>query len=658
WIAAAFLLASVMLTIALVFPVNLPFMYRAPQTIRYAPLVLGAVLTAGMLWLYTSAEFSDTLLLMPLAAVLVSGVILIGSMYWRRIYSTSPVIHEQASFISLGTLVTIIPFALWLVYFLISGGSIINELTPVVQLAVLIYALSLAYAVLQYRLLQTDRIIPEFIVYGILTALLVVGYLLVTVALGIGAVEALNLEADNPVLIAVTIGVIVALFGPARNTLRRSIDEVMFRQRRSYQQRSEAFNRKLTNAVDLKDIYATVKTELEEVLAPEEVLMFVLDSRTGTYVAVPDPQTDKMGTDISFRSDGGLVKYLNEEQSTLYLEPGQPLPMSAASDRSQLAVLGLPLFVRLQGRDRLNGILCLGSRRSGDSYNYEELRFVENVAELTAISVDRAKFVDDLQQRVRIQDVLSQVSHALNYAIDFDTLLELIFAQTLRIINADHFYIVLRDPSTDDLYYSFYSTRDERFYYIENKRWKMGRDVISEVARRQVGMRLENFTAEQLKRDPRHAASLPDIYAWIGVPLISDTGGALGVMALGASDPGVTFTDEQMQLFTDIANIAASAIDKTQLFKKTNVRAAQLKALNDISSLLASELEDVDRLLEIITESAVSILGCEAGSLLLLDEKSGDLVFRVATGGKGGELIGQRIARDERSLVSEAVTKI
>ncbi|KAB2903763.1 MAG: GAF domain-containing protein [Anaerolineae bacterium] len=655
WIVSAFVFSSLLLLLALVFPANLPFMYRAPQTIRYAPLVLGAVLIAGTLWLHFNSV-SDNVLLIPLVAILISAGTLMVSMFWRRIYSTSPVIHEQASFISLGILVALGPFLLWVIYFLITGGGILNELTPVVQVTSLIFVLSIVYAVLQYRLLQTDRIIPEFIVYSVLTALLVVGYLLVTIALGIGAVEVLN--ADSPILIALTIGVIVALFGPARNMLRHSIDEVMFRQRRSYQQRSEAFNRKLTNAVNLSEIYAAVKTELDEVLSPLEVFLFVFDTKTGTYIAAADPETGKVGTDISFRSDGGLIKYLSEEQSTLYLEPGQPLPITAASDRSQLAVLAMPLFVRLQGRDRVNGILCLGIRRNGDPYSYEDLRFVESVADLTAVAVDRAKFVDDLQHRVRIQDVLSQVSHALNYAIDFDTLLELIFAQTLRIINADHFYIVLRDPATDDLYYSFYSTRDERFYHIENKRWKIGRDVISEVARRQAAMRLENFTAEQLKRDPRHAANLPDVYAWIGVPLISDTGGALGVMGLGASDPGVTFTDEQMQLFTDIANIAASAIDKTQLFKKTNIRAAQLKALNDISGLLASELEDVDRLLEIITESAVSILGCEAGSLLLVDEKSGDLIFRVATGGKGSDLIGQRISRDERSLVSEAVSKV
>ena len=43
--------------------------------------------------------------------------------------------------------------------------SFINQLIPVMQVAVLFYVLSGAYSVMQYRLLETDQVIPEFIVY-------------------------------------------------------------------------------------------------------------------------------------------------------------------------------------------------------------------------------------------------------------------------------------------------------------------------------------------------------------------------------------------------------------------------------------------------------------------------------------------------------------
>jgi Nif-specific regulatory protein len=57
----------------------------------------------------------------------------------------------------------------------------------------------------------------------------------------------------------------------------------------------------------------------------------------------------------------------------------------------------------------------------------------------------------------------------------------------------------------------------------------------------------------------------------------------------------------------------------------------QLKA---IASWVAS-VEDLDKLLQLIIESATSVVGAEAASLLLLDPKTDSLYFKVATGAKG-----------------------
>ncbi len=114
---------------------------------------------------------------------------------------------------------------------------------------------------------------------------------------------------------------------------------------------------------------------------------------------------------------------------------------------------------------------------------HEDLRFIESLSDQIALAVERAQAVDDLERRVRVQDVLSQVSRALNFAIDFDTLLELIYAQTLRVIDAPCFYIALRNPNTDELRYVFFNEGDDRIPEMEGRRWRMGRDLISEIAR-------------------------------------------------------------------------------------------------------------------------------------------------------------------------------
>ena len=72
----------------------------------------------------------------------------------------------------------------------------------------------------------------------------------------------------------------------------------------------------------------------------------------------------------------------------------------------------------------------------------------------------------------------------------------------------------------------------------------------------------------------------------------------------------------------------------------------QLKAI----SSWVSSVQDLDKLLQLIIESATNVVQAEAASLLLVDAKTDTLYFKVATGAKGDEVkefrvkIGQGIA--------------
>ena len=65
--------------------------------------------------------------------------------------------------------------------------------------------------------------------------------------------------------------------------------------------------------------------------------------------------------------------------------------------------------------------------------------------------------------------------------------------------------------------------------------------------------------------------------------------------------------------------------------------------LNELSTSMASSLE-LAPLLERIVNSSMGMLGCEAASLFLTDEDTGEYVFSVAGGPVGQDLIGMRIA--------------
>lgn len=74
-------------------------------------------------------------------------------------------------------------------------------------------------------------------------------------------------------------------------------------------------------------------------------------------------------------------------------------------------------------------------------------------------------------------------------------------------------------------------------------------------------------------------------------------------------------------------------------------RIAALTVLQDVARNLTSEL-DLNKLLREILHSAVGVLKASAGSLLLWDEVTNELVFAVTDGGGGEALEGQRMPAD------------
>lgn len=643
WLVATSVAGGVMIMFAWEFPYRFAAIQRNP-VLAWTPPVLTLVwgFVTVTMYLSTSHGVQQLATVLALTSLLFGGFVLLGTMLWRRVRSASPIVRNQSTMVIIGLVPVLLLTFYWVIALIASAP--IGWHMPFAQLLPVLFPFGAIYAAFQYRLLDTDRIITQSALYSALLGMMMVSYWLAAAGITLFVSNTISDIAVDPIMIVAAIFLITASFIPLRMRLQNIIDAVYYRERRQYQRLLEQFARDITNAGSLAEVNRLIHDTLDDTLAPAHIIMFVRNASTHEHQAQPNPLTREIPTDIIFSEQSGLIRYLWERASVLYLEEGRPLPLDVVSDRPKLAVLGAPIIVGLRGQSGLNGLVAIGPRKGNVSYLHEDLRFIESLSDQIAIAVERAQAMDDLERRVRVQDVLSQVSRALNFAIEFDTLLELIYAQTIRVIDAENFYIALRNPNTDELQYVFYAEGDDRNSSMEGKRWRMARDLISVIARTQQTIRTDDYVREAQRLDPHSLPENPYLKAWMGVPLLADTGaGVLGVMVAASTQPRVTFSDDQQDLFWDIANLASSAIDKLQLFDKTQARARQLAAINEISNQLATEMGNVDRLLHTITESAVQILEAEAGSLLLVDEETNELEFHVVVGGSGEELIGTRL---------------
>ena len=655
WTLAVPLSGGALLTLGLLFPHELTLVQKQPA-LRLAALAPAVLL--GLYALYTlyapgqdpRAYIGGWRLGYGYMAAGILGFLLI--LLYRRLTSPSPIAREQSQVILLGALLAFSLLFVWAVRPFFSPGPLpLNAARDLPLLA--LFPLAMAYALLRYRLIDTDYVVGQALLYAALLVLGLVAYglILVGVSLLAGAV----VQADNPLVLALLVIALVVAFNPLRERVHRLVNEAFFRGTRAYRQRLQSFGRALTRAVALGDIYKAVDEQVQGALRPAHLYLFLRDAAGADFAAYAEA-AGPPATELRFAADGALVTTLQRERAALYLTPETPLPAHLLPDRARLALLGSTLHAPLHGQTGLAGWLAVGPKLSGQPLTREDVRFVEALADQAALAVERATVISDLERRVRELNVLSQMSQAVNFTLAYDDLLELIYAQASKVVDTRNLYILLNDAAALNFSHALFVENNERENDQENKPWPMGRGLASEIHRTGQPIRTDNYLDECRRRNvaprARHEIARQFHTAWMGVPLNAGAD-TIGVMVVASFEPGVTFAEDQLKIFWAIADQAASALVRARLFLKSEERARQLSTLNELSTSMASDLE-LDPLLTRIVQSSMDMLVCNAGSLFLTDTDTGEYVFRVAAGPVGQNLVGLRIARG-KGFVGEAV---
>ena len=147
---------------------------------------------------------------------------------------------------------------------------------------VAILPISIGVAVLRYRLYDIDQIINRTLVYGALTAFIVIVYVLV-----VGAVGTLFQTQANWIIALVATGLIAVLFQPLRERWQRWVNQLL------YGRRDEPF-----------EVLASLGQRLEDTMSPETVYPTIVETVAQTlklpYVALAVKRGDGMETAVSY----------------------------------------------------------------------------------------------------------------------------------------------------------------------------------------------------------------------------------------------------------------------------------------------------------------------------------------------------------------------
>ena len=217
----------------------------------------------------------------------VQGLVFVGFLViivWSQIYRYRKVSaaeqRRQTKWVVFGTTVAIaglfvvvLPFSLFLTW---PGGDqplVLLVINTGLALSMLLIPLSIGVAVLRSRLFDIDLVINRTLVYGPLTAMLVLLYVGCVVSLQY-AFRTLTGQESQIAIVASTLA-IAALFNPLRRRIQSFIDRRFYRRKYDAAKTLETFSAKLRDETDLDALRDDLTSVVRETMQPAHVSLWL-----------------------------------------------------------------------------------------------------------------------------------------------------------------------------------------------------------------------------------------------------------------------------------------------------------------------------------------------------------------------------------------------
>ncbi len=401
----------------------------------YAP---GAALLG--LWIVAISRWEATGLLKhrldQAGTAYVAAFYVLAAIFFLHSYrrANTPLLRQQLKWLTRGALLAVGPFTLLYAIPFLFDVRMPGVLTKLAGLSLVFLPLTFSWAIVRYRLMDTDLIFKRGVAYTLATGLLLGGYF------GIIALIAELVHNGLPESISrwafgVAILVTAAVFDPLKRRIQGWVDRAFDRHRYDYRKALVEFGRGLSSETDLGALLNSIVERLPRTLLVARVAVFLSEDQGRLRLAAShglpiDAQVAQGRLSLDFINFDRAI-----DHSHIFLENAQQALHLPEIQRQTAALLDLNYYLPCRVQDgastRTIAVIGLGRTIGGDFLSSEDVELLESLASYIGIALQNASLYARLEEKIsefeRLKEFNENIVESINVgilALDLDDCIE------------------------------------------------------------------------------------------------------------------------------------------------------------------------------------------------------------------------------------------
>jgi signal transduction histidine kinase len=271
---------------------------------------------------------------------------------------------------------------------------------PLGMLFTNLHAAIVAYAIVQYRLLDINVALKRSLVSGLIVAALLVPCYLIMIASQQFAFGSVSVSFS---LLAVALLAGAAFLFPRFRFLgEEALERALFKKNTDHRDALLKSSREMVSVVDINELSERLVRATRRAVDTDKAALYLYDSAKSRFslAAVAGIDNPRHFSDPVLGRSDPLVRGLSESRECFVREE---LAMAHGDNESaqmshRMLQLGAEVSVPIMSKNKLAGILNLGRKEDGRIYSSEDLEFLSTLANQAAIAIDNAHLYENLKQ--------------------------------------------------------------------------------------------------------------------------------------------------------------------------------------------------------------------------------------------------------------------